>query len=446
MLYQTNIVLLKHKASTDLSEEFLQDICQNNEFGLKERLEEYRQSFISEMMKDMKFAQENGWIRKDLKYMRKIAFISFIVIMFSALNISGQNNLEFDGEASAYGNYSPDNELDLFMGGRYIPQLNYTIELNPSKILDFEGAANIYGSVSFHPFDSSYIDGNIQAYRIWARYTGKQFEIRLGLQKIDFGSALILRPLQWFDEIDPRDPLKFTNGVYGALGRYYFLNNANIWLWVLYKNEAARGFDFVESNSNYPEFGGRVQYPVPKGEIALSYNHRTADTRDLLIVPTYEEIPEDKFGLDGKWDIEIGLWFEACYIHKHKDVGMLTNQAFFTLGTDYTFGVGNGLHVVVENLIASLDENPFELSEVSNTTASMISYPLGLFNNLSSVVYYNWSTKDFSFFLNFEHQFKSITGYLMAYYNPDNEQVLQDDNFGNSFSGPGFRIMLVYNH
>lgn len=33
-----------------------------------------------------------------------------------------------------------------------------------------------------------------------------------------------------FDQVDPRDPLKLTDGVRGLLGRYCFLNNADIWL------------------------------------------------------------------------------------------------------------------------------------------------------------------------------------------------------------------------
>ena len=68
------------------------------------------------------------------------------------------------------------------------------------------------------------------------RYSSDQFELRLGLQKINFGSASMLRPLMWFDQMDPRDPLHLTDGVWGLLARYYFLNNANIWLWGLYGN------------------------------------------------------------------------------------------------------------------------------------------------------------------------------------------------------------------
>lgn len=250
---------------------------------------------------------------------------------------SAQQKPVFDGQLSGFGNYSPDAELEVMLGGRYIPELNYNLPLNSAKALDFEASANIYGSVAFNPFYESKTDGDIQPYRIWARYTGKQYEIRLGLQKIDFGSATILRPLQWFNQIDPRDPLQLTNGVYAALGRYYFLNNANIWLWMLYGNEKTRGYDALETNKDIPEFGGRIQYPVPKGELAVSYHHRTADASALFGENSFNKIPEDRFSLDGKWDVTVGLWFEAVHIHKTKKPGH-AHQPILT-------EPGHGLHL-----------------------------------------------------------------------------------------------------
>ena len=289
-------------------------------------------------------------------------------------------------------------------------------------------------------------DGNVQPYRLWTRYTGQQFEIRAGLQKIDFGSATLLRPLQWFNQIDPRDPLQLTNGVYGLLGRYYFLNNANIWLWSLYGNEETRGFDAVPTYSDVPEFGGRVQYPTPNGEIALSYHHRTANSEGVAGIPSFERIPENRFGLDGKWDVTIGVWLEASYVHKSKDVDDLTNQALLTLGADYTFGIGNGLNVVVEHLAGSFDREPFELANTSHISALSLSYPLGLWDNLTVFTYHNWPTDDTTFFLNYEHQFKKFIGYAMAFYNPATQTGIQQNELVNNFAGPGLRLMLVYNH
>ena len=42
------------------------------------------------------------------------------------------------------------------------------------------------------------------------------------------------------------------------------------------------GGKLFRSNKNIPEFGGRIQIPVPRGEAAFSYHHRTADNRGML--------------------------------------------------------------------------------------------------------------------------------------------------------------------
>lgn len=62
-------------------------------------------------------------------------------------------------------------------------------------------------------------------FRFSGQLSGRVSELRLGLQKINFGSAQLFRPLMWFDKMDPRDPLQMTDGVWGALYRYYFRNN-----------------------------------------------------------------------------------------------------------------------------------------------------------------------------------------------------------------------------
>ncbi|WP_421894745.1 hypothetical protein [Marinoscillum sp.] len=371
----------------------------------------------------------------------------FCFICLLALQVAkAQRKVEFDGQASAFGSYSPDNQLPLFSGGRYIPELNYGVELDSGKAFEFEASVNIAGSVFFQPFDAASWNGNISPYRLWGRYTGKQFEVRAGLQKIDFGVATLLRPLQWFNQIDPRDPLQLTNGVYGLLGRYYFLNNANIWLWGLYGNEKARGLDASETYAKHPEYGGRFQYPVPRGEIALSYHHRTADSRTLVDAPQFEQVPEDRYGLDGKWDVGIGLWFEVSHIHKRENLGALTNQTLLNVGADYTFGIGSGLNVVAEHLIMGYDSEAVGFDNRSHITAATLAYPLGFFDHISTIFYYNWPTADFTFFFNYEHQFNKLVGYIMPYYSPPVQQGIQENNLVNATSGPGLRLMLVYNH
>jgi len=378
---------------------------------------------------------------------RTLSVIILSLLISLLPTLSAQTNLEFDGQLSLISSYSPDNELSGFIGGRYIPELSYKIPVDTNRFVDFEASANISGSALFHPFDTASTDRTLSPYRVWARYSSKQFELRVGLQKIDFGSASLLRPIQWFNQIDPRDPLQLTNGVYGILGRYYFLNNANIWVWALYGNEKTRGFDVIQTNKKIPEVGGRVQYPVSKGEIALSYHYRNANSTFNDFLPQFEKIPEHRVGLDGKFDLKVGLWFEATYSYKTKNLGQFTHQSLLNIGTDYTFGLGNGVNVIAEHLLVNFDENAFEFEKPVNMTALTASYPLSFFDNLSMIVYYSWATEDFALFLNYSHQFKHFMGYFMLYYNPDTPiGGVQQNDFVNNFSGPGIRIMLVHNH
>lgn len=373
--------------------------------------------------------------------MNRLLIIFLLVI---GLGIKAQNTFNFDGQLSGVVNWSPEAESWGLLNGRYLPELNYDWEMNANNNWYFEASANMWGSVYFYD-DSVTTDGRVSPYRIWTRFSGKNYEVRLGLQKIDFGSAMILRPLQWFNEIDPRDPLAITDGVNALLGRYYFKNNANIWLWGLYANEDPRGFDYIGSNKNEPEFGGRFQHPVPKGELALSYHHRTADATNLIPIQDLENIPEDRIGLDGKWDIGIGLWFESAYIKKQNFFG---EEFLGTLGMDYTFPLGSGLNVVLEHLYIEYKQEDFGVNATYNTTAMSISYPIGFFDNLSFFTTYSWEANAPSFFLNYQHDYRLITAYFMAYYTPSTSLNVgnEDSDFVSNFTGPGLRVMLVFKH
>ena len=143
---------------------------------------------------------------------------SFLLLILPVGSLA-QDSLSLKGQASAWMLYNGDNNLPVYMGGRYIPQLNYDLQLKRDKHIDFEASFNINGNAGFNPFDTIKADGQVKPYRLWARYSSRQFEVRAGLQKINFGSASLLRPLMWFDQVDPRDPLKLTDGVWGVLGK-----------------------------------------------------------------------------------------------------------------------------------------------------------------------------------------------------------------------------------
>jgi hypothetical protein len=351
------------------------------------------------------------------------------------------DTLIIKGQVSAWGNYNYTNDF-ILLGGRYIPQVNYSKNLNETNLFDLEVSANIYGS-----WQRDKTSGKIKPYRAWASYSTSQFELRAGLQKINFGSAAILRPLMWFDQVDPRDPLQLTDGVWGVLGRYFFLNNANIWLWGLYGNHSTKGWELTTTNKNYPEFGGRIQVPVPLGEAALSFHHRRVDTRNMaLILPAYPSMPENRLGFDIKIDWLAGMWFEGVWVSNGENLGPLTNQAILNAGADYTFGIGNGLLLIYEHLIVSSDEKPFEFANKLNFSVLSASYPIGLFDNLNALLYYSWDHEQVYTFLNWQRQYNKISLHLMAYWNPETFNLPQQNIQSNLFGGKGFQVMFVFNH
>ncbi len=362
------------------------------------------------------------------------------------------DTVKFSGQASAWALWNSELDDQFFAGGRYLPQINYGLVYPGNRLLDFEIAMNMNGMASFNTPNGTETDAYLKLYRGWVRYSNEQYELRLGLQKINFGSASMLRPLMWFDRLDPRDPLQLTEGVWGLLARYYFLNNVNVWGWVLRGNETPSVWEVVNTHSRLPEYGGRLQVPVKRGEIALSYNHRAADARELGKLlqhaewKTFDRIPEDRFGLDGKWDLEVGLWFEATWTHKMKDMGLLTNQALLNLGVDYTFPLGNGLNVIAEQLVIARDNKPFELINPLYFTGMSVSYPIGMFDNLNAIVYYDWFSGSTYNFLSWKKQFNRISLHSMVFLNPETNRLPMANDQYNLMGGKGIQFMIVYNH
>lgn len=387
--------------------------------------------------------------------MRVIAIILPVVLTgIIPAELSPQDNSQvkadtfnLGGQLSAWVNYNFSNPIPFSTGGRYLPALNYGIRYPGKKLLDIEVSANIYGTAGFHPFDTSFTDGALKPYRFWARYSSSQFEIRLGLQKINFGSASMLRPLMWFDQIDPRDPLQLTDGVWGLLARYYFPDNTNIWLWVLYGNKGARGWESVPVNKKIPELGGRLQIVIPGGEAGFTYHHRVADSRGMdEIANEWEHIPENKFGIDAKWDLLAGLWIEGSFTSKRKYLGIMTNQLLLNAGIDYTFGMGNGLYISYEHLLVTDGAKPFEFENRMSFSALSANYPVGLFDKFGAMIFYNWTSESLYSFISWQRQFDNIVLYLIGFLNPDQYQLPSSSGSSRMFAGKGLQIMFVFNH
>ena len=372
--------------------------------------------------------------------------ILFNIIIFVYINfLNAQSNYEFDGQILGQTNIGFGKESTKFLGTRYLPEFTFNKEIDSLSSFAIETSINISLSKTNIPGHSLDINSNFSPYRIWLRYLKKNWELRLGLQKIDFGSAQLLRPIQWFNQIDPRDPLGLTNGVYGLLIRHYFKNNSNLWLWGLYGNEKQRGLDALTTLIDSPEFGGRFQTFIPKGEAALSYHYREAGANNIPFFENYSS-PEHRIGFDSKIDIGFGMWTELTYVHRAKNIGILTNQLLLNLGVDYTFRIGNGLTVSKEYLFSNSSNSKTNESLRRGFSALSFTYPLGLSSSLSGLIYQQWNNNTQTLMLNYQQQFNSLSGYIILYYNPKTVEGIQQNDIFQSFSGPGIQLLIVFNH
>jgi len=375
-------------------------------------------------------------------------YISILLSVILAQLQAQDSIFKFKGQVDGYAGLNFSNPVQLQTGARFLPVLSIGTTFKNNLKFDSEFSFDSYLNYHLAGPVNDISDSKIKPYRMWVRLSSDRFEIRAGLQKINFGSASALRPLMWFDHIDPRDPLQLTDGVYGLLGRYYFQNNANAWLWVLLGNDKTKGWEIIPTVRNIPEFGGRMQFPVPKGEVAVSYHHRITNLGAVLnpaLTSSHLTYPEDKIGLDGKWDIGPGVWAEYSLTHSRPDSAFFPRWTkLFTLGIDYTLSIGNGLYMASEFFRYST-ANEILNSGINNTFSSLtINYPVGI-NKIGSIIYYNWTNKTWYRFINLQRQSDNWTYYLFLYWNPDKFEIYNNISGNNMFSGKGIQFMVVFN-
>ncbi len=180
-----------------------------------------------------------------------------VLLLFACQSALSQTE-EFHGQASGWVNTNNDSVAGSVGGLRYIPDILLEKKLSDQLDANVDISLNTFATAQYAKNESPSYEEEIKPYRGWARLSTEKFEVRVGLQKINFGSAMIFRPLMWFDRVDPRDPLQLTDGVYAMLARYTLLNNANIWLWGLYGNNDTKGWELSPTEKKTSEYGGRV--------------------------------------------------------------------------------------------------------------------------------------------------------------------------------------------
>ncbi len=268
-----------------------------------------------------------------------------------------------------YARYDWANE-EAKAGVKLLPEFSSQWKL--SKILELQSETALYLTAGADISDSTETFQDINLYRAWLRFGSAQTGLRIGKQKISFGSARILRPLQWFDELDPLDKSEYTDGVWAMQFSHTRLNNSSLSIWV-----KANPFSYRLSEEH--DYGGRVQIVNPAGETAVSVDAK----RSLAERNSY------KLGFDHRWDGIFGAWIEAGVSRQGLKENSVKYSTAITLGADYTLPVGSGLALCLENeLLHEGTAEPEMLHYSNDLVAVLASYPLGILDSITLLTIY----------------------------------------------------------
>lgn len=383
-------------------------------------------------------------LRKPFTWIR----LGIFLLLAFVESVQGQT-IDFSGEIAAQSFFFLGRPRQTQIGLRYIPLIDANRKISTRGSVSISVAANVFEGLTFRQKNESENSHNFDWYRYWIRFTTRQFEIRLGNQKINFGPAKLFRSLMWFDRLDPRDPLQLTNGVKAVLIRYYFPDNTNIWLWGLVGNQGRKGVEFFQTAGKKPEFGGRIQIPFITGQLALTAHHRWAEPVNFPLQSSnrasLKNFGETRLALDGSWDVGVGLWFESAFFHYENKQLPFQWRRMATLGVDYTIPVGNGLYVMEENFIHSFSKTTSRLGNKSTFSGILLTYPLNVLDEIMAISTYDWKSENFFHYVRWQRSTDKWQFDLSVFLIPKNTE-----NWGNpvlsAFSGNGFQVLVVYNY
>jgi len=380
-----------------------------------------------------KLSTEKYSLKRISRLGMKIFFL-LAVITFINENCLAQE-LSYKGQISSWGMANRNlNEWTGKAGLRFIPQFNYTYSEGDSIFLSTEILFNIHYETDFNSRENKF-----DTYRALLRYSTEQSELQMGLQKINFGSAQLLRPLMWFDRLDPRDPLKLTDGVYAVRYRYSFLDNSLLWLWCLWGNKENIGYETYPTLESIPEFGGRFQTPVLSGEMAATFHTRRVNA-------SLYYYRENRYALDGRWDIGIGIWFESVLQQNFSNLISYKFNRMTTIGADYTIQEWGGIYIMAEHLVTAFSNSFWNTDFSRQISAVMISHSPGTLDNISLQEYYDWDNKNLYQYFQYQRTYDNFIINLALFHYPENGGNLFLNGKTSSLSGYGFQLMLIFNY
>ena len=113
-------------------------------------------------------------------------------------------------------------------------------------------------------------------------------------------------------------------------------------------------------------------------------------------------------------------------------------ENYLTIGSDYTFDVGNGLNLTMEYF-------RYQGQEENNYIALALNYPFGLMNRMVAAVYYQWDNKSWYRFLSLQRDYDYWSFHLIGFWNPEQVSALGTSEERTLFAGSGMQLMATVN-
>lgn len=349
----------------------------------------------------------------------------------------------FVGELSLLASATGTEGQNIQLQSRYLPTFQKQGILSEVWDYNLELRWQLQWNSRLDMLDFSDANTLIEPYRVAVNLQSSRSEIILGLQKINFGSAKILRPLMWFDSLNPTDPLEITSGVTGLTARHYFDSGWSSQLWLLIPGDPI-GWEAFADQSNTLEAGGRISLPVFRGQIGVAADYRVAD--GSRIDAASPDIAELKLGVDGFWDAGIGLWLESAYTNQQQASATLMEQLMTTVGADYTFWVGNGIFLTLENLNINTWNSPLSTDQNMNLSSLLVSYSPTMFDQLSCMVFMNWQSETPLFYLSWGQTYDALRWTVGGFWTDVQSGAGNAAALNTDISGTGIQVIVAYNH
>ncbi len=206
-----------------------------------------------------------------------------------------------------------------------------------------------------------------ELFRGWIRYEKDDFKIRGGRQQILFGAGTLFRPLGFFDTRNISGIIPLTRGVDGLRSTYFLSSTSSVQGWAVPAQTGNRVIVGLRGEANFGpiEAGAVIQYK-PKTEITFLNSFNL-------------ELIQMGYHIHGEY--VVGYWNESRLdIQQDQPGNPLRFDTVF--GVDYTFDLGQGLHVLLEYFLRTQEPGftniDLKQDRTIHTLGLLLDQPVGI--------------------------------------------------------------------